>query len=1211
MIKSNNKPTRKHYGKHSKHNLNINLYPYRDWIQDEKQRRLQGKRGRRLHDKQFKMSPFSPENFPLSIKYLVFDYDNSCTTERKIYSPQQFVLPTILYYLYLYFILLIMVTSSHLTTGGTFQVPWLLTPSGCQLGCGLSFLCMSQIKVAYFYLVSFVILRLVNKKTQKFSKKLLKLKFCLYKNPSRFSRLASSMTLGLLTLNFLLIGICNPSLLNPGPQSIKVCYQNVRGLIPYSQLDSPHPNLDRAKIFELNAYMHSAKPDIVILNETWLKKSIKNNEVIENLNYNVYRNDRSQLTHPADPSNPKKFRKNGGGVLIAVRSDISASINRLSMRKGAEILAIELDIGGNKYVFCTVYRVGTLGENNHDSIINSIKTFYGGRNHKKVVIIGDFNLSTALWPTTEDNINVCNHLDTLFVNSFEDLGLHQCIDVPTHCKGKTLDLLLTNTESLVSNVRVSEQFTICKSDHFPISFDVKANVKFKKPLKRKVYNFKRANWEQLNGDLRNVPWNSLIDRTEPELAWRMFKSTLFKLVDKNIPKITLKGNFDSPWFDAECYDSYRCKERAHKKFKKDVNLTNELRRDRTRQNFKNICSTKMRDNLYNSDDPALITKKFWSHVKSHSKSNRIPECIHLNSCYRNQPAEKAELFNNFFCDQFSEASEYGVDVDWSNDFSFEIDFCHRNIRKLLSNINSNKACGPDGIHGKILKYCAVSLAYPLSLMFKISYNTGCIPRDWKLAHVVPVHKKGSKNNVENYRPISLTSLVMKTYERILKEELLIRTSHLLDNRQHGFLRLKSCSTNMVTFTDSVVLSINDCKTLSSDVVYFDFSKAFDSVNHDLILFKLKYYFKIEGRLLKLLENYLCGREQCVVIDGCKSSNKPVLSGVPQGSILGPILFVLFINDLPSGLSEGTNIALYADDTKIWRPITCENDHRILQTDIDYLNEWATQNKMKFHPKKCKVVSICNRPSPLWMLPFIVFNYSLGQSILQYADCEKDLGVHVNPKFNFNAHCEHLISKASQQFGMVRRTCHFVKDVKRRRVLYLTLVRSQFEHCSPVWRPNGKSMIERLDNFQKKCIKWILSEEELSYESHDAYVRKCRQVNILPLSHRFILNDILLFHKVVNKIVPIDIPNYLTLFTGQSRLRSSHRDELSFVCSLLPNSSNTNLLEKSFFYRTHMVWNSMPLEIRKLESTSEFKAKIETHLWDMLLNIEDGERGGIG
>ena len=1203
MINLKNSTTQKHCGKYSSQSSGINLYPYRDWTQDKEQTRIQG---------DMKMSPFSPENFPLAIKYLTFDHEHSCVTERTIYSPQQFVVPTILYYLYVYLALLIMVTSSHLTTGGMPLGSWLLISAVSQVGCGLSFLCMSQIKVAYFYLMSYVFLRLGNK-TFTACKKSLEFNFCLYKRPKRLSRVLSDLTLGLLILNFLLIGICNPSMLNPGPQSIKVSYQNVRGLIPYSQLDNSHPNLDRVKLFELNAYMHSAKPDILLLNETWLKKSIKNHEVIENTNYNVYRGDRSQLTHPADPSNPKKFRKNGGGVLIAVRSDIGASIKRISMRKGAEIVAIEVDIGGNKYVFCTVYRVGTLGENNHESIINSIKTFYGGRNHKKVFIIGDFNLSTAFWPVIENNINACNHLDRLFVNSFEELGLQQCINVPTHCKGKTLDLLLTNSASLVSNVHISESSDICKSDHFPITFDVKANVKFKKAPKRKVYNFKRGNWDQLNDDLKGVPWNDLIDRTEPELAWRSFKTILFKLVDRNIPKITLDGKFDAPWFDAECYGVYRRKERAHKKFKKDGGLNNELKRNKTRLDFKNICSAKMRDNLYNSDDPALITKKFWSHVKSHSKNSRIPECMYLNSCYRNQPMEKAELFNSFFCDQFSEASDYGVDVDWSNDCSFEIDFCHRKIRKLLSNINSNKACGPDGIHGKILKHCAVSLAYPLSLMFKISYNTGCIPRDWKLAHVVPVHKKGSKNNIENYRPISLTSLVMKTYERILKDELLLRTSHLLDGRQHGFLSLKSCSTNMVTFTDSVVLSINDCKTLSSDIVYFDFSKAFDSVNHDLILFKLKHYFKIEGRLLKLLENYLREREQCVVIDGCKSSNKPVLSGVPQGSILGPILFVLFINDLPLGLSEGTNIALYADDTKIWRPITCENDHSILQTDIDYLNEWATQNKMKFHPKKCKVVSICNRPSPLWMLPFIVFHYSLGQSILEFADCEKDLGVHVNPKFNFNDHCEQLISKASQQFGIVRRTCHFVNDVKRRRVLYLTLVRSQFEHCSPVWRPNGKTMIERFDNFQKKCIKWILSEEELSYESRDTYIRKCRQVNILPMSHRFILNDILLFHKVVNKIVPIDLPNYLTFFTGQSRLRSSHRDELSFVSSLIPNSSNTTLLEKSFFYRAHMIWNSMPLAIRKVGSTSEFKTKVETHLWDLLCESEDVERteGGIG
>ena len=142
----------------------------------------------------------------------------------------------------------------------------------------------------------------------------------------------------------------------------------------------------------------------------------------------------------------------------------------------------------------------------------------------------------------------------------------------------------------------------------------------------------------------------------------------------------------------------------------------------------------MRDNLYNNDDPAQITKKFWSHVKSNSKNHRLPECMYLNGRYRSLSLDKAELFNSYFFDQFSEASQYDIEVDWSNDKDFDIEFCHIKIRKLLAGINSNKACGPDGIHGNVLKRCADSLAQPLSIIFKLSYNAGTLPKDWKLAN---------------------------------------------------------------------------------------------------------------------------------------------------------------------------------------------------------------------------------------------------------------------------------------------------------------------------------------------------------------------------------------------------------------------------------------------------------------------------------------------
>ena len=199
---------------------------------------------------------------------------------------------------------------------------------------------------------------------------------------------------------------------------------------------------------------------------------------------------------------------------------------------------------------------------------------------------------------------------------------------------------------------------------------------------------------------------------------------------------------------------------------------------------------------------------------------------------------------------------------------------------------------------------------------------------------------------------------MKVFERIVRDELMEKCNHKLNANQHGFLPEKSCTTQMLNFIDSLTLSIND--NVRTDVIYFDFQKAFDSVNHDIMLYKMKCQFGIDGTLLKFIVNYLQHREQCVVINGAQSTSRNVISGVPQGSILGPLFFVIFINDLSECVSEATNIALYADDTKIWRRIENWSDHDILQHDIDALFEWSLKNKMKFHPQKCKVLSIAQR-----------------------------------------------------------------------------------------------------------------------------------------------------------------------------------------------------------------------------------------------------------
>ena len=228
------------------------------------------------------------------------------------------------------------------------------------------------------------------------------------------------------------------------------------------------------------------------------------------------------------------------------------------------------------------------------------------------------------------------------------------------------------------------------------------------------------------------------------------------------------------------------------------------------------------------------------------------------------------MFNKYFYKQFSEPSYYETNIDFESDTTFDIDLSASRVKPILDNLDINKAQGPDAISGAVLKNCSETLAYPLSILFNLSYNTGYIPQEWKLANVVPVHKKDDKNKVSNDMPISLTSLVMKVFERILYDELLTRTIDKIDTHQYGFLRNRSCNSNLLLFTESIARSL--LEKIGTDVIYFDFAKAFDTVSHDLILNKLKTQYNIDGTLLKLFTEYLRSRKQRVILDNVISES---------------------------------------------------------------------------------------------------------------------------------------------------------------------------------------------------------------------------------------------------------------------------------------------------------------------------------------------------
>lgn len=914
------------------------------------------------------------------------------------------------------------------------------------------------------------------------------------------------------------------------------------------------------KIDEFRSYFEGTNVDIVIASETWMKSYHSDRSVSLN-GFEIVRNDR--------------YAKRSGGVALYIRESLNYKVIKMSDKISSEFLFIEVIFPDSKLLVGAYYKAPNVRELDVlEDVLLELTVSYDD-----VLLLGDFN-ENLLGVTSGNCASCVNHTCTNceFADVVDKFGLMSVGSIPSHYpivgRPSLIDLCLTNRPE---KVLFYSQISHGLSKHDMIFGSYSCNKRGTRREPRLVRSFARVNVSELNYDASVIGWNDVFYATSVSDKVDVFNSKVLSLLDKHAPLKPIANRCrESPLSSTEPFShSIR---RAM------------LERDIAEIEFRNGRVTRAHYNRLRNFATSLISKAKYEYLQPKLHVNLGSKALWRNlreigavSSSNVKPGFTADEFNAHLTKSKCGDDDLSVDADGCADSGSGLSFSFGNVTSIdvVNAMNSikSKALGLDNVPLTFVRMFLPFVLPPLTHIINYAFTSSTVPRAWKLSRVLPVHKKTMHRGLDDFRPISILPCLSKVFEILAKEQIVgyLVANDLVDRYQSGFRAKHSTGTALLHVSDEIRRSFDKrCHTI---MVLLDFSKAFDSLSHPKLLSKLSRKFGFVASATDLIRSYLSERYQCVNIGDHLSEPLITTAGIPQGSVLGPLLFSLYINDLPRCL-KSVNYHVFADDVQLFLSFkkgTLNEAVFRMNQNLYEVSRWARDNSLSLNAKKSQVI-IFSELGDAQLRPCLLPNVILNGVPIPYAERVLNLGLLMDRKLLFRDQVKEVCSKVYARLRSLWPNSHLF-PLKTRLMLVRSLVVPAFTYGECVYSTNLRAVdVRSLERAFSACVRFVYRLRR--YDSTREYVTKILGCPIMAFLEQRRC-------AMVHRIAKAEAPSYLC-----DRLcRGSSSRNNAFIIPM----HSTAQYNRSFFVRAVSDYNLIPASIRRLGSLSRFGAAYRQYL----------------